>query len=77
MKALAILNAPSNLGLRPLHPGDIPGASKLPDALRRQNLVARLDAYDAGRVPAPAYTMQRDDARGFRNRQGIRPMIMG
>lgn len=72
MKAFAILDAPSNLGLRPLRPGHIPGVYKLPDALRRQNLVARLDAYDAGRVPAPPYTTQRDDASGFRNGQGIR-----
>lgn len=72
MKPLAVLDAPSNLGLRPLRPGHIPGAYKLPDALRRQRLPERIGARDAGRVPAPPYSPERDSATGFRNGPAIR-----
>ncbi|KQQ28403.1 hypothetical protein [Frondihabitans sp. Leaf304] len=37
---IAILSAPSNLGLRPPEPGSAPGASKAPEALRDPTLVA-------------------------------------
>ncbi len=40
--AIAIVSAPSNLGLRPPEPGTVPGAAKAPEALREAGLFARL-----------------------------------
>jgi arginase len=61
-----VVDAPSNLGLRPPSPDRIPGCWRLPQALRLEGLVARLDAVDGGRVEPPAYTPDRD-ATGTRN----------
>lgn len=38
-KRIAILDAPSNLGLRPPEPGAVPGCYKLPWALRNCGLL--------------------------------------
>jgi arginase len=70
-RAIAVLDAPSNLGLRPPAHGKIPGVYRLADALRQQGIVARLGAYDAGRVPAPSYQDARDPETGYRNGRGI------
>ena len=64
---LVVLDAPSNLGLRPPAPGRIPGVYKLPEALRGQRLLERLGALDGGRVDPPAYSPEADLATGFRN----------
>ncbi len=61
-----VVDAPSNLGLRPPSPDTIPGCWRLPEALRREGIVARLDATDGGRVGPPPYTPERD-ATGTRN----------
>src|ERR671938_330410 len=52
---LAVLDAPSNLGLRPPAPDREPGARRLADALRACGIVGRLGASDAGRVEPPPY----------------------
>jgi hypothetical protein len=60
---IALIGAPSNLGLRPPEPGSVPGTAKAPEALREAGLHARLiasGARDAGTVLAPRY---RDDLR--------------
>ncbi|MFC5822042.1 arginase family protein [Nonomuraea harbinensis] len=51
----ALLDAPSNLGLRPPAPGTVPGCYKLPGALRDNGLRHRLAAEDAGCVTPPRY----------------------
>ena len=51
----AVLDAPSNLGLRPPAPGVEPGVRRLAGALRACGLVERLGARDAGVVSPPAY----------------------
>lgn len=51
----ALLDAPSNLGLRPPGPGMVPGCYKLGWALREQGLRSRLDTDDAGVVVPPRY----------------------
>src|SRR6266536_2039917 len=61
-----VVDAPSNLGLRPASPDTIPGCWRLPEALRREGIVARLAATDGGRVGPPAYTPDHD-ATGTRN----------
>jgi arginase len=55
MGRIAVLDAPSNLGLRPPTPGSVPGCAKAPGALRDHGLVARLGARDAGCHTAPRF----------------------
>ena len=64
---IAVLDAPSVLGLRPPAPGRVPGARRLPEALRGNRLVERLQAGDAGRVDPPPYSPEIDPATGVRN----------
>jgi Arginase/agmatinase/formimionoglutamate hydrolase, arginase family len=52
---IAVLDAPTNLGLRPPTPTSVPGCAKAPGALRDQGLVARLGARDAGCLTPPRY----------------------
>lgn len=47
MSSIALLSAPTNLGLRPPQPGGVPGASKAPEALREAGLYTRLEARGA------------------------------
>ncbi|WP_327393144.1 arginase family protein [Streptomyces sp. NBC_01186] len=54
-RRLVLIEAPSNLGLRPPVEGAVPGCCKLPGALRDQGLHRRLGAVDGGVVVAPRY----------------------
>ncbi|QSB15948.1 arginase family protein [Natronosporangium hydrolyticum] len=65
-RRIAVLDAPSNLGLRPPSPGTVPGCAKAPGALRDHGLVARLGARDAGCVTPPRY-----DPSGWRPGDGV------
>ncbi|MEV0733146.1 arginase family protein [Polymorphospora sp. NPDC050346] len=66
MRPIAVLDAPSNLGLRPPAPGLVPGCYKLAGALRDQRLLSRLAARDAGVVVPPRY-----DVRDWRPGDGV------
>src|SRR5215470_3493284 len=55
MPRIAVLDAPSNLGLRPPTPTSVPGCAKAPGALRDHGLVARLAARDAGCLTPTRY----------------------
>ena len=55
MRRIAVLDAPSNLGLRPPTETSVPGCAKAPGALRDHGLVARLHARDAGCLTPPRY----------------------
>lgn len=60
---IALIGAPSNLGLRPPEPGSVPGTAKAPEALREAGLhdrMSRVGARDAGTVIPARY---RDDLR--------------
>lgn len=57
-RALALLDAPSNLGLRPPEEGSVPGCDKAPGVLRDAGLLDRLNAHDAGVLTAPRYRAQ-------------------
>lgn len=61
---IAIISAPSNLGLRPPVPGAVPGTAKAPEALRQAGLytaLSQLGAIDAG-VVLPGRYVDDDDA---------------
>ncbi|MEV4642421.1 arginase family protein [Actinoplanes sp. NPDC049548] len=66
MRPTAVLDAPSNLGLRPPAEGLVPGCCKLAGALRDQRLLDRLGARDAGVVVPPRY-----DVRGWKPGDGV------
>ena len=70
-RVLAVLDAPSVLGLRPPAPGRVPGARRLPEALRGHRLLERLGAADAGRVEPPPYSPAIDPVTGVRNGAAI------
>jgi arginase len=55
MRNLVVVDAPSNLGLRPPAPSTVPGCYKLAGALREQRIVRRLGALEGGVVVPPRY----------------------
>ncbi|HEY0735486.1 MAG TPA: arginase family protein [Herpetosiphonaceae bacterium] len=70
-RRIAVLDAPSNLGLRPPEPGSAPGCYKLPWALRDRHLVTMLDALDAGALVPPRYRAEWNPGDGDRNAAAI------
>jgi arginase len=66
MRRIAVLDAPSNLGLRPPTPSSVPGCAKAPGALRDHGLVGRLGARDAG-----CHTPPRFDPGDWRPGDGV------
>ncbi len=55
MRRIAVLDAPTNLGLRPPTATSVPGCGKAPGALRDHGLLARLRARDAGCLTPARY----------------------
>ncbi|WP_433438501.1 arginase family protein [Nonomuraea sp. CA-141351] len=70
-KTITVLDAPSNLGLRPLAPDTVPGCYKAPWALRNAGLVQRLGAADAGALVPPRYVATWTPGSGVRNGPAI------
>ncbi len=66
-KSIFLLDAPSNLGLRPPRQGHEPGAWRLPQALRAHGLPDRVQAEEAGTVTRLSYSPEANAATGFRN----------
>jgi arginase len=71
-RRLAVLDAPSNLGLKPPSPGQEPGVKNMPGVLRAHSIILRLRAQDAGSVVPPAYADAIDPAIKVRNAAGLR-----
>ncbi len=69
-KPVVVIDAPSNLGLRPPLPGVVPGVYKLAGALRDQKLLPRLAAQDGGVVVPPRYSSHWD-GKTVRNASAI------
>ncbi|THV39555.1 arginase family protein [Glycomyces buryatensis] len=65
-KRVAVLDAPSNLGLRPPTPHTVPGCAKAPGALRDHRIIQRLNAIDAGCLTPPRF-----DPSGWRPGDGV------
>ncbi|WP_020666777.1 arginase family protein [Amycolatopsis nigrescens] len=70
-RELVLLDAPSNLGLRPPVEGAVPGCYKAPGALRDTGLLNRLGAADAGVVTPPRYLSGWQPGDGVRNADAI------
>jgi arginase len=69
-KRITVLDAPSNLGLRPPADDCVPGVYKLAGALRDTGLLERLGAADGGVVVPPRYRM-RPEETGIRNQSAL------
>ena len=69
---ITLIEAPSNLGLRPPAPGREPGVRHMPDALRRAGLATKLGVNGIQRVEAPPYHPQRETPSRIRNAAAIR-----
>jgi arginase family enzyme len=70
-RRIALVDAPSNLGLRPPEDGSVPGCYKAPGALRDRRLRERLGAEEAGVVVPPRYRAEWWPGYGVRNREAI------
>jgi arginase len=72
---LALISAPSNLGLRPPQAGAVPGTAKAPEALREAGLFSRFTAdgaADAGVVLPGRYLAEVQPGQGrVRNQEAI------
>jgi len=71
-RPLALIRAPSNLGLRPLHPGHEPGTWCAPEALTAHGL---LDALHPARVldlPRPVYSAEAQSGTRLLNGPAMR-----
>lgn len=66
MPHFTVIDAPSNLGLRPT------GVESLPLALKSAGLLTRLSASYSGRVAPFPYQVDRNPQTGVRNAEGIR-----
>jgi arginase len=66
MPTFTVIDAPSNLGLRPT------GVETLPVALKAAGLLNKLHATYAGHVPPLPYNVERDPLTKLRNVDGIR-----
>lgn len=75
-RRLVIVDAPSNLGLRPPAPGREPGVKRLAQTLRAHGLVERLHALDGGGVAPGPYSFAFDPAAGARNVPGVRQFAL-
>lgn len=72
MREVAVLSAPSNLGLMPPPYGSEPGVRHMARALRQHGLVEALGAHDAGSVTPPPYEPRREPDSQVRNGRAIR-----
>jgi arginase len=71
-RKIGVIDAPTNLGLRPPAPGKEPGVKNLSAALRKAGFVERLGAEEAGRVEPSPYSPDPDPQTGFRNGPAVR-----
>jgi len=71
-RRLVMINAPSNLGLRPLYAGHVPGAWRAPVALAAAGLAAALGPTRIIDLPRPDYAVDPQPGTRLRNGRSIR-----
>lgn len=71
-----IILAPTNLGLRPLQPGHIPGTWRSPQVLMAHRLAQRLGVLDVSALPQPDYSPLAQPGTRIRNGHAIRAFNM-
>jgi arginase len=71
-RRLVMINAPSNLGLRPLYTGHVPGAWRAPAALAEAGLAAALGPARIVDLPRPDYAIDPQPGTRLRNGRSIR-----
>jgi arginase len=67
-----LIRAPSNLGLRPLRPGHVPGTWRAPEALTEAGLVEALRPARVLDLPRPRYGTEPQPGTRLRNGPAIR-----
>lgn len=72
MKKIAVISAPSNLGLKPNLDGKLSGVNKLPGVLLGNNLLEKLDAEFQAEIAVLPYIRERDEETHILNPHGIR-----
>ena len=70
-KTIAVLGAPSNIGIRPYDDGRLRGLDRAPAALRARGVVARVHADDVGDVVPPEYVDFTRPPGRVRNETGL------
>ena len=70
-RCVRVIEAPSNLGLKPPRPGVEPGVRRLPEALASAGLASAIAARPVLRVEPPAYRPEVDAETGIRNAPAI------
>ncbi|HEV2678539.1 MAG TPA: arginase family protein [Aliidongia sp.] len=72
MTKIELIRAPSNLGLRPLRPGHIPGAWRAPQALKDAGLERLLNPAEIVELPRPTYSFEPEPDTRIGNGREIR-----
>ncbi|SJM31020.1 conserved hypothetical protein [Mesorhizobium delmotii] len=72
MREICLVRAPSNLGLRPLRPGHIPGTWRAPQALTEAGLIESLSPVKVVDLDRPAYSTEPQPGTRLRNGNAIR-----
>lgn len=75
--AIALIRAPSSLGLRPLHPGHIPGAWRAPSALTAAGLVEALAPARIIDLAPPIYVVGPQPGSRVLNGPALRAFNLG
>lgn len=77
MREICLVRAPSNLGLRPLRPGHIPGTWRAPQALTEAGLIETLTPLIVVDLDRPAYSTEPQPGTRLRNGNAIRSFNLG
>jgi arginase len=72
MRNICLIRAPSNLGLRPLRPGHVPGTWRAPQVLSEAGLVEVLAPVRVVDLERPAYSTEPQPGTKLRNGPAIR-----
>jgi len=71
-RSVTLINAPSNLGLRPLRPGHEPDTWRAPEVLAKAGLIDALSSSQIINLKRPAYNPHPDAGSGLLNGAAIR-----